>query len=102
MNVEQGTFTPLVYSTSGGLANECQTFYRQLANKIATKTNDKSPSIFHRFTGHRFGRKHRFHRVTPVHQITSATVVTTVLPVLPLLLNFYHYFASPTIQQFYQ
>ena len=39
----------------------------------------------------------------PVHQqITSATVVTTVLPVLPLLPNFYHYFASPTIQQFYQ
>ena len=38
----------------------------------------------------------------PVHQITSATVVTTVLPVLPLLVNFYHYFVSPTIQQFYQ
>ena len=37
-----------------------------------------------------------------VHQITSATVVTTVLPMLPLVLNFYHYFASPTIQQFYQ
>ena len=40
MNIEQGTFTPLVYSTSGGLGNECQTFYRHLANKIATKTMD--------------------------------------------------------------
>ena len=29
-------------------------------------------------------------------------VVTTVLLVLPLLLSFYQYFASPTIQQFYQ
>ena len=40
--------------------------------------------------------------IMPVHQITSATMVTTVLPVLPLLLSFYQYFASPTIQQFYQ
>ena len=41
MNIEQGSFTPLVYFTSGGLGNECQTFYRHLANKIATKANDK-------------------------------------------------------------
>ena len=45
MNIEQGTFTPLVYSTSGGLGNECHTFYRQLANKIATKTNDKYEKV---------------------------------------------------------
>ena len=45
MNIEQGTFTPLVCSTSGGLGNKCQTFCRQLANKIATKTNDKYEKV---------------------------------------------------------
>ena len=45
MNIEQGTFTPLVYSTSGGLGNECQTFYRHLANKIATNTIDKYEKV---------------------------------------------------------
>ena len=45
MNIEQGTFTPLVYSTSGGLGNGCQTFHRQLANKIATKTSDKYEKV---------------------------------------------------------
>ena len=44
----------------------------------------------------------RKHQTDAVHQITSANVVTTVLPVLPLLLSFYQYSASPTIQQFYQ
>ena len=37
MNNERGTFTPLVYSTSGGLGNECQTFYRHLAIKNSHK-----------------------------------------------------------------
>ena len=41
MNIERGTFT----STSGGLGNECQTFYRHLANKIATKTIDKYEKV---------------------------------------------------------
>ena len=45
MNIEQWTFTPLVYSTSDGLGNECQTFYRHLANKIATKTIDKYEKV---------------------------------------------------------
>ena len=45
MNIEQGTFTPLVYSKSGGLGNNCQTFCRQLANKIDTKTNDKYEKV---------------------------------------------------------
>ena len=45
MNIEQGTFTPLVYSRSGGLGNECQNFYRHLANKIATKTIDKYEKV---------------------------------------------------------
>ena len=45
MNIGEGTFTPLVYSTSGGLGNECQTFYRHLANKIATKTSDKYEKV---------------------------------------------------------
>ena len=45
MNTEQGTFTPLVYFTSGGLGNKCQTFYRHLANKIATKPNDRYEKV---------------------------------------------------------
>ncbi len=45
MNIEQGTFTPLVYSTSGGLGNECQVFYKQLTSKIASKTNDKYEKV---------------------------------------------------------
>ena len=40
----EGTLTPLMYSTSGELGNECQTFYRHLANKI-TKISDKYEQV---------------------------------------------------------
>ena len=36
MKIEQRTFTCLVYSTSGELGNEFQTFCRHLVNKITT------------------------------------------------------------------
>ena len=29
------------------------------------------PRVFHRFTGHRFGRKHTFHRVRYFHLLLS-------------------------------
>ena len=35
--IEHGTFTPLVFSSSGGMAHECNAFYKRLARKIADK-----------------------------------------------------------------
>ena len=37
--VEHGVFTPLVFSTTGGMARECSTFYRGLADMISIKQN---------------------------------------------------------------
>ena len=42
-NIEQGTFTPLVYSMNGGLGNECQP--KHLVNKTVTKTSDKYEKV---------------------------------------------------------
>ena len=33
MDVEMGTFTPLVFGTTGGMGLDCQNFLRTLANK---------------------------------------------------------------------
>ena len=41
LDVEMGSFTPLVFATNGGIGNECQRFLKHLAVKIAqedTKT----------------------------------------------------------------
>ena len=38
MNVEHGTFTPLVFSVTGVMGKECQTFHKHLADKISRKT----------------------------------------------------------------
>ena len=35
--VEHGTFSPLVYSTNGGMGRERHTFYKRLAEMIAEK-----------------------------------------------------------------
>ena len=40
MNVEQGTFTPLVFTIYGGYGPECLAYHKHLANKIADKTGD--------------------------------------------------------------
>jgi hypothetical protein len=37
--VEHGVFTPLVLSTTGGMAWEATTFYRKLATDVAKKRN---------------------------------------------------------------
>ena len=37
MNVEHGTFTPLVFSVSGGEGTESSTFHRHPTTKIAPK-----------------------------------------------------------------
>ena len=35
--VENGTFTPLVFSTTGGMGRECKTFYTRLCQMLAEK-----------------------------------------------------------------
>ena len=35
MKVEHGTFTPLVFCASGGMAPECRLFYKQLSSLIS-------------------------------------------------------------------
>ena len=42
--VEHGVFTPLVFSTTGGMARECSTLYRRLADMISIK-QDKPYSL---------------------------------------------------------
>ena len=37
MNVEQGCFTPLVFSANGGMGCECKKFYSVLAEMITIK-----------------------------------------------------------------
>ena len=45
MNVEHGTFTPLVFSVNGGMSKECLAFHKNLADKIASKTEDRYKKI---------------------------------------------------------
>ena len=37
MNIEHGTFTPLVFSVSGVLGKECSMFHKHLAKKCKKK-----------------------------------------------------------------
>ena len=45
MNIEHGTFTPLVFSLSGGMGTECSMFHRHIAEKIAKKTEERYSKI---------------------------------------------------------
>ena len=38
INIEKATFTPLVFSTSGGMGPEAMVFYKRIAENIANKT----------------------------------------------------------------
>ena len=40
MNVEQGTFTPLVFTVLGSMGQENEKYHKHLADKIATKSED--------------------------------------------------------------
>ena len=40
LEVEQATFTPLVFSTTGGLAVECKRYYSRLAELVTTKKGE--------------------------------------------------------------
>ena len=40
LEVEQATFTPLVFSTTGGMAVECERYHSRLAELVATKKGE--------------------------------------------------------------
>ena len=42
MDVEMGTFNPLVFGTNGGMGLDCQNFSRTLANNKLSTKNDES------------------------------------------------------------
>ena len=44
MEIEQGTFTPLVFTTIGGMADECVTYHSRLAELIANKNRESYSS----------------------------------------------------------
>ena len=41
LQIEQGTFTPLIFTTAGGMTPECQMFHGRLAELIATKKSEE-------------------------------------------------------------
>ena len=45
MEVEHGTFTPLVFTTTGVMGHECSIFYKTLAEKISTKKKERYEDI---------------------------------------------------------
>ena len=38
--IEKGTFTPLVFTTTGGMADECVNYHSRLAELIANKKGE--------------------------------------------------------------
>ena len=49
VNVEHGTFVPLIFSTSGGMRGQAETFVKLLCNKISTKNNLKYDEVINVF-----------------------------------------------------
>ena len=45
MNIEHGTFTPLVFSVNGGASMKCLMFHKHLAEKIATKSGERYEKV---------------------------------------------------------
>ena len=45
INVEKSTFTPVVFSTHGGMAPECQTLYKHAAKLIAEKRKERYADV---------------------------------------------------------
>ena len=37
LQIENGTFTPLVFATNGAMSRECQAFYKRMAEMVAEK-----------------------------------------------------------------
>ena len=45
MNIEHGTFTPLVFSVSGVYGKECSMFHKHIAEKIAKNFNESYEKV---------------------------------------------------------
>ena len=45
MDVEMGTFTPLVLGTNGGMGADCHNFLRTLVEKISRRNNDSYANV---------------------------------------------------------
>ena len=45
MNIEHGSFTPLIFSVFGGMGKECSMFHKHVAERIATKTEERYEKI---------------------------------------------------------
>ena len=45
MNIEHGTFTPLVFSVYGGMSKECSVFHKNVAERLVIKTGEKYEKI---------------------------------------------------------
>ena len=44
LEVERGTFTPLVFTTTGGMSDECQRYHSRLAELLAVKKQESYAS----------------------------------------------------------
>ncbi|KAG1655467.1 NADH dehydrogenase [ubiquinone] 1 alpha subcomplex assembly factor 3 [Nymphon striatum] len=58
INVEHGTFTPLIFSVTGGLGPECVKYHKHLADKIAIKTGERVSKYFFNHMKQRFYCSH--------------------------------------------
>ena len=45
MQVEHGSFTPLVFTTTGVMGHECSIFHKSLAEKISVKKGERYEDI---------------------------------------------------------
>ena len=45
MHVEKGSFTALIFSTTGGMGAECTKYHKKVAELIAKKTGDTYPDV---------------------------------------------------------
>ena len=45
LEVEKGSFTPLVFSTTGGMGPECSKYHKRLGELIATKRNETYSTV---------------------------------------------------------
>ena len=41
LNIEKSSFTPLIFTTSGGMGKECEKFNKRLAGMISDKTHEQ-------------------------------------------------------------
>ena len=45
MEVEHGSFTPLIFTTSGVMGHECSVFHKSLAEKLSVKKGERYSDV---------------------------------------------------------